>query len=304
MGTGDVEVVGSAVAIPLQGATRPIGALACGNRTHLPESSTVAATDLLARVAERVASHAEAVADQRPGRGADSSRPRDFAATLSHELRTPVTITAGLADTLGTRWDQLPGHRRRELVDRLSANARALREVVDVLLDLGRLQAGALRASPDVVDLGALARRVVGRLDSMLEAHPTDVHVRGPTAVAGDERLLDRVLENLLTNVTRHTPPGTTVRIDVVTDAGCVRVSIADDGPGMDEATLARLGSRLTAADTDTRGTRGLGLGLCLASEIVQAHGGELRAHCAPSAGTTLWFELPPASPEVIAPRS
>lgn len=213
--------------------------------------------------------------------------------TASHELRTPVTVIAGLSTTLRTRGATLDDDRRDVLLARLDENAAALVGVVDVLLDLGRLRSGVLAPQVETVRLRDEVERAVDRLAPVLGRHPVTIDV-DDVLVATDRVLLTRVLENLLVNVSRHTPAGTAAHVTAQQTGAAVHVVVRDDGPGIETARLRELGGAFDRAGrSSTAPDRGLGLGLTLVSEMLGALGSALRLASGPGEGTRASFELP-----------
>jgi signal transduction histidine kinase len=116
--------------------------------------------------------------------------------------------------------------------------------------------------------------------------------------VMADASLIDRVVENLLSNASKHTRPGTEVRLEAKTEADMARVSVVDDGPGISPDDLRHLGERFfRGGDPNTRTTRGTGLGLALAKEVLRLHGTDLEVQSEIGRGSRFSFRLPLAPP-------
>lgn len=219
----------------------------------------------------------------------------DFLATVSHELRNPVTIVAGISDTLDDHWHQLDEPGRRDLVVRLRANAAALRSVVSRLLDLARLERGTIELTPATFDLADLARRTAERLAPALDGHVLDVDAPMATPVRADRELIERVIENLLVNACTHTPPGTRVSLRVESGATRGHLRVDDEGPG-----LAPARTEPPPQGEDGLGeAAGLGLGLSLCRRLLALHDSDLEIRSEPGTGASVGFALPlsPAAP-------
>lgn len=216
----------------------------------------------------------------------------DFVATVSHELRTPLTVIDGLAETLETHGSNLTDAQVAQLLSRLRANTTTLATIVTSLLDAARLDRGLVEVEDSVVDLWDLVESCVARLSPILDEHQVELDL-DDALVLGDGDLLERVIDNLLTNAQRHTPAGTTVRIEArVTDEGCL-VTISDDGPGIPAKDLATITERFTrGGELHTRSTRGLGLGLALADQVLRLHGTRLHVTSPPRTGARFQFRL------------
>lgn len=216
----------------------------------------------------------------------------DFLSNASHELRTPLTVVLGMSRTLADHWFELDEATRHHFVDRLNANADSLDQIVSSLLDFSRLE-----RSPELelvrVDLGALVKAAVERLEPLFREHDVDMIVDDGLVAEGDARMIDRVVENLLGNAAKHTPPGTSVTVRVHADGDDALVSVEDDGPGIASDDLLHLGERFfRGGDANTRATRGLGLGLALAREILDLHGSTLEIESAPGHGARFAFRI------------
>lgn len=224
-------------------------------------------------------------------------RTHDFVSTVSHELRTPMTVIHGLGQTLERRWDDLAPPRRADLLRRIDQNAERLAVMVRSLVDTSALDRGELVARTSTVELAACVTAVLGRLVSLFEDHPVHVEVDDAIAVEADPSLLEHVIENLLSNAARHTPRGTQVWVRATPVGPDVRVDIADDGPGIPETDLPHVLERFyRAGEPTTRPSGGLGLGLALSQQILQAHGQELTVRSGPTEGTSFEFRLRAAS--------
>jgi two-component system OmpR family sensor kinase len=225
-------------------------------------------------------------------RAQSEQRMREFVADASHELRTPLTSIQGYLQLIRTGVVDL--RERPDVLRRLEDESARMGALVTDLLYLARLDTEpALRREP--VDLAALVGDAVADARAVEPDRPITVTAPGPAPVSGDADALRQVLANLLGNVRAHTPEGTAARIVLTTSPGRVRVTVADDGPGMSAEVATRAFERFWRADTSRPPTGGAGLGLAIAREAVQAHGGEVGIESAPGRGTTVWFELPRA---------
>ena len=221
-------------------------------------------------------------------------RTQDFISTASHELRTPLTVVQGLGQTLLSRWHDLDGDRRRDLLDRIESNAERLAAMVRSLLDTSAMESGALQPSTAPVSVRSTVTALLHRLTGVLAEHTVSVAVEADLTVEVDPGLFEHVLENLLTNAVKHTPSGTA--IDVIGRRQHERaiVSVRDDGPGIAPDDLPHVLDRFyRGGDPTRRESGGLGLGLALAREVVEAHGGQLGVVSRRGEGTTFSFDLP-----------
>lgn len=225
-------------------------------------------------------------------------RTQDFLSTVSHELRTPLTVVQGLGATLSERWDELPAARRNDLLERVDANAERLTTMVTRLLDTSQVSRGRLPVVTDEVALAGLLRAAVERIDAVLAAHHVSVEVDGSLRVQVDPALFEHVIDNLLVNVATHTPAGTTARLSAWQEGDRVVVELADDGPGIASDDLPHLLDRFYRGGDEAHriSTRGLGLGLALAAEVVASHGGTLEVGAATEGGARFTFDVAAAA--------
>lgn len=219
---------------------------------------------------------------------------RDFISTVSHELRTPLTVITGMGLTLEQQWSSLDDDLRRELLTRLNANATSLNEIITKLLDFSRFEAGRLEVNAQEVELEKLLKGVAGRLDILFLEHALEIAVEEGLVIEADPVLLERIVENLLSNAAKHTPAGTRVELSAGREGAEAVIAVRDDGPGIPPDELEHLGERFfRGGDTNTRSTRGTGLGLALVSEILKLHGRELEIQSERGLGSRFAFRLP-----------
>ena len=218
----------------------------------------------------------------------------DFLSTVSHELRTPLTVITGMGQTLEQQWGSLDDEVRSEFLVRLNANAITLDQVIAQLLDFSKLEAGQLQPDASEIDLSILLPTVVDRLGTLLRDHDVELEVQPNVHILADPGLVERVIENLLSNAAKYTPPGSRVTVSAHEGgADDVIVAVGDDGPGIPDAELARIGERFfRGGDLHTRTTRGTGLGLAVVSEILELHGSRLEVESRVGLGSRFSFRL------------
>lgn len=288
----------TAVVAPVRVRGRVVCALGAGTRRSDPlTAEEVAAFELLADQASRALENARRFADEHEAlqRLEELDRLKnDFLSNVSHELRTPLTVIRGLGVTLTARWAALTEEQRLEFLERVDSNARTLEDVLLTLLDSTRVQAGRLTASRRRVDLRDLVTGTVDRLRPLFDGRELTVQAPEAATVDGDPKLLERVVENLVGNAVKHTPRGTRVQVAVGKEGGEAVFRVSDQGPGIPAEELGHLGERFfRGGEPNTRATRGLGLGLALATEILALHGSELEVSSEVERGSTFGFRLP-----------
>lgn len=223
---------------------------------------------------------------------------RDFVASISHELRTPVTCIAGFADTLVGRWDRLTDAERREFVERMRRHGLELWDLINQLLDMAAEEGGRLDVDLEEIDLAEAAASTIRELSPVIGERV--IHVELPDlTVFADRRLLSRTLSNLLSNAVKYSPPDrpVTIRAQVDPDQDEVRVDVLDQGQGIDPDELTHVFEPFwRGASARALAVRGAGIGLSLVREYVRLMHGRTFVASDPGQGTTLSFTLPRAS--------
>jgi signal transduction histidine kinase/DNA-directed RNA polymerase specialized sigma24 family protein len=218
----------------------------------------------------------------------------DFLSNISHELRTPLTVIAGVGRTLELSSNILSEDERRDLLARSNANAATLDGMLTRLLDFGQLEAGQLDVEPVDVALPQLFDGVADRLASLFRDHTVHLDVEEGLTANADPILIERVVENLLTNAAKYAPPGSRVQISAISEGREAIVAVEDDGPGIPPDELCHIGERFfRGGSSNTRSTRGTGLGLAVVSEILDLHGTYLEVESKLGIGSRFSFRLP-----------
>ncbi|MGP9537774.1 sensor histidine kinase [Brachybacterium sp. AOP43-C2-M15] len=221
-------------------------------------------------------------------------RMRRFIADASHELRTPLTAIRGYTEML--RLTEELGEHGTQSVERLEAQSRRMTSLVEDLLLLTRLDDGAPQAREEV-DLGEVVMDSVMDARAAAPRHRHDVDVPdAPVLVQGDPRQLTQVVVNLLSNARKHTPEGTAVHVRLRREGTRARLSVIDDGPGIDPELVPDVFSRFARADRARSGREGTtGLGLSIVRAVVEAHDGDIGVDSRPGR-TVFTVSLPLAA--------
>ena len=230
----------------------------------------------------------------------------DFLATLSHELRTPLNAIVGWAHVLRT--PNLDPAVTGRAVESIQRNAEAQTRLIADILDVSRIVTGKLRIESRRVELARVVEAAVETVRPSAVARQVTLEVtsEADAAVQGDPSRLQQIAWNLLTNAVKFTSAGGTVRVVVRRHASNVQLVVEDTGIGIDPAFMPFVFDRFRQADASmTRTVSGLGLGLALVNDLVQMHGGTVRAE---SAGigqgarfTVSLPEAPAGTPELAA---
>lgn len=221
----------------------------------------------------------------------------DFIATASHELRTPVTtlrtLAALLLDKLGQR-DMLPPDDRR-LLDILDHETKRLARLVDDLLRITKIDAPEAALAEQTIDLGAMVRR---ELEAFQRFGDTGAHVNthledNTVFVRGDEEALRSVIDNLVSNARKFTPPSGHVDVTVERDADHARLVVSDTGVGIAKSDLAHIFERFYRAPLTAARAPGAGLGLAIVARLVELMRGTISVASEVGHGTTVTIEYP-----------
>jgi len=230
-----------------------------------------------------------ALFDLSPMRRLETVR-RDFVANVSHELKTPLTVIGGFAETLAD--DDLPAEQRRRFAETIQAHALRMQRIVDDLLDISRIESGGWRPNPTLVDLAASAGDAVSAIHAVAKAKHIAITItphESARAVFADPTAIRQILSNLIENAVRYTADGGTVTVFTEPEPGGVRIGVRDTGVGIAPDHLPRIFERFCRVDPSrAREAGGTGLGLAIVRHLVEAHGGRVRAESAIGRGTTV----------------
>jgi len=225
---------------------------------------------------------------------------RDFLANVSHELKTPLTSIQGFAQALLDGAAATPEAIQRS-ANIIYAEADRMRRLVEGLLDLARLDAGLRTLSRTSLDLRLLLLAVTEKFGPRAQEKGVSLVAELPPALpamAGDADRLAQVFTNLVDNALKHTPSGGKVTVTAAPAPGWVEVGVSDTGPGIPSEDLSRIFERFYQVDKSRAGRAGVGLGLTISKEIVEAHGGSLRAESVVGLGSRFVARLPLVKPD------
>lgn len=218
---------------------------------------------------------------------------------LSHDLRTPLTALAGLAESLFLIKPVLP-QAALDTAQAMHEQAVRLTGLVGNLLDMARLNAGEVRLRREWQPLEEVIGSSIKLLGATLAAHPVRVSLADDLPLlAFDAVLLERVFCNLLENAAKYSPPETCINISACRAGSVVEVSVCDQGAGFPGSSQEDLFKLFVRGD-HVFGKPGSGLGLAICRAIVEAHGGEIRAENGAECGARLCFTLPIGSPPIL----
>jgi signal transduction histidine kinase len=220
---------------------------------------------------------------------------RRIIADVGHDLSTPLTAMRGEVEV--TLRNPRTPERYQEVLHSILEEINHLITISDTLRLLARIEAGELRPRRAATDVGDLVSRAVQRLRQRVADHPITCapSTNGHGTALVDGSMVGLVLDHLLDNAVRHTPPATPVTVSVAVEAAAVRVTVEDEGPGVPADALPHLFERFYRSDAARGRAAGAGLGLTVAAAIVGAHGGSIRAEPGAQRGLRVTVRLPRA---------
>jgi two-component system sensor histidine kinase KdpD len=214
-------------------------------------------------------------------------------ASISHDLRTPLSVIAGAASALAEHSDELDAGERKRLARSVENKARDMTDLVSNVLDLMKFESGRLTLHRDWQTLDDLVGTALRRMQDRVEPRSVTVDVPDDLPpVYVDANLIVQVFANLLDNVAKYTAPQTRVEIAAKAVNDRVQITFEDDGPGLPSGEHARLFDKFQRG-TDEGATVGAGLGLAICRAIVRAHGGDIGTDERPGGGARFVFTLP-----------
>ncbi len=286
----------SALYLPLMGSSGAIGVVAVRpkdtallldpERLHLLESLV----NQVALAIERTRLSDEA---QQAHVQAETERMRNaILSSVSHDLRTPLATITGAASSLAVEQGELDPIARRELAQSIHREADRLDRLLKNLLDMMRLEAGAVQLKKEWHSVDEVAGAALARFDGRLHDH--DVNTSFPAdlpLVLVDGVLLEQVVINLIENAVKHTPSGSAIDLSASANDREVIVEVADRGPGIHAGEESRIFDKFYRAKPAREG--GVGLGLTICRGIVEAHGGRIWAENRSGGGAVFRFSIP-----------
>ncbi|MCX6462010.1 MAG: ATP-binding protein [Pseudonocardiales bacterium] len=263
---------------------------------HEPAYLSVNVLDVTARRAAERDRRARREAELARGAAEAASRAKShFLSALSHELRTPLQAITGFTELLGTL--DLTAERRGAALGHIASASSHILSLVDDVLDIAAVEAGALPVHLADVDLGRLVGEVLDLLGPLADERGVVLGGSPAGCVRADPRRLRQVLLNIVTNAVRYNHPGGSVVVTAATEGKEVVVAVADTGPGIPEHLVDRLFVPFDRLGADTGPEPGAGLGLVLARGLTEAMGGRLTVRSTPGRGTTVGIGLVGAVP-------
>ena len=213
--------------------------------------------------------------------------------SISHDLRTPLVSITGALSSLADDALNLDETARRSLVDTAQEEADRLNRLVGNLLDMTRLEAGAVRIHKDLCDVQDVIGSALEQLNSRLEKHPVEIDASSELPnISMDFILISRVLVNVIDNAIKYSPPEAPIEIHAQAANNYMEIAVADRGPGIPKEDLTRIFDKFYRVQRPDNVT-GTGLGLAISKGIIEAHGGFMAAENRPDGGAIIMLALP-----------
>jgi two-component system sensor histidine kinase KdpD len=264
-------------------------------------------TSLLATIADRLAVDLEQARLRNEANQAEVLRRTDelrtaLLSSVSHDLRTPLAAIKASAESLQQPDIAWSDEDRDGFTSAIVRESDRLNRLVGNLLDMSRIEGGALRPQRDWYDAGELIREVVSRLGPLLQHRTVTLDLEaGLPPISLDYLMIDQVVTNLLENAVKYTPAGSPLDIGVHARGERVTFTVADHGPGIPDTKRTEVFDRFSRLHR--RGpAQGSGLGLAVSRGLVEGHGGRIWIEETPGGGATFCFDLPRSEPVPALP--
>jgi two-component system, OmpR family, sensor histidine kinase KdpD len=289
--------------LPLLASQRALGVLAVKptnpRRVMLPEQFRLLET-FAAQIA--LALERAELADQARGaevRAETEAVRNSLLASLSHDLRTPLSTVVGGAATLAERMEDLSPEQRRSLAGTVHTAAAHIGEHVTSMLDLVQLESGAIRLRLDLYSLEEIVGTVLHRLNERMREHRVIIQLPSLPMIRIDGKLIEQLLDNLLDNAAKYSPRGSEIRIEGKMTASNLEITVRDNGPGFEGVDPETLFKKFERGRKESS-VDGIGLGLAICRAIVELHRGRIWAEENVPHGAAIHFSLPASPAEQV----
>jgi signal transduction histidine kinase len=216
----------------------------------------------------------------------------EFIGLVSHELRNPLTIIMGSAQTALT--PGLPADEVKFLLENAVEGGRSMEQIITNLLELSRAQANRLKLANEKVDLHLLIPKTVEQVKLFHPLHTYSIDfAEALPGIMGDPVRIERILYNLIDNAAKYSPTESEVRVKVENWKNAIGVSVSDQGIGIRRDRIGELFEPFQRLVAQSESTKGLGLGLVVCKRLVEAHGGHIGVRSELGKGSTFTFTLP-----------
>ncbi len=224
--------------------------------------------------------------------GKVESLRRDFIANVSHDLRTPLTLIGGYAELMR----DIPGENNAENAQAIINETRRLTSLVNDVLDMSRIQSGAVPMEKKQYDITAAVEKTVNNMQELLkpDGYVLEFANSGPVMITADETRISQCFYNILINAVNYTGADKHIYISLSSGNGMAKVSVTDTGEGVAEKDLPYVWERYYKNDKNhRRSVTGTGIGLSIVRSVIKAHNGEYGVYNTDDKGACFWFSIP-----------
>lgn len=222
---------------------------------------------------------------------------------LAHELKTPLTAIEAAADMLHS--ERVSAEQRIDLISIVQQEAQRLRRLMGEAIHLARIEAKRFKLERQAVPVDSLIREAVDALGQRALTHPIQVEIEGSVPmVMADPELIAELIKQLLDNALKYSPAGKPIVISAAEENGLVSIIVRDEGQGLTELEQRRIFDKFYRARRDHAGVQGTGMGLSIAREIAEAHGGSVLVESQLGRGSRFTVTLPAAPAGALAESS
>jgi signal transduction histidine kinase len=224
----------------------------------------------------------------------DKARYQQAIHFVTHEMRSPLTAIQGSSELMG-RYN-LNDEKRKQMAQMINSESKRLARMIQTFLDIERLTEGQMEFRVESFDLERLISVCMERAQVLAERKQIELqlHALDPTTLSGDRELMEYAVYNLLTNAVKYSPENTLVTVRAIRDGGSLRISVSDQGIGMDEKELRNIFTKFyRTKKAENSGEAGTGIGLSLVEQIVSHHGGRMEVTSKPGQGSCFTMVLP-----------
>jgi signal transduction histidine kinase len=217
---------------------------------------------------------------------------------VTHEMRTPLTAIQGSSELIG-RYASMPEAKRKEMADLINSESKRLAKMIETFLNVERMSSGEMELKQERFALNQLVERCAGRARPLADNKQIEIEITKLPAndLIGDRELMEYVIYNLLTNAVKYSPPRTRVTVFGDDESDRVRLSVQDQGIGMDKKEVGRIFEKFyRTAKAEQSGEMGTGIGLSIVKQIVNEHGGTIHVESEPGKGSRFTLILKRAS--------
>lgn len=224
----------------------------------------------------------------------------EFLNIASHELKTPVTSISAYGELLQEIFENKQDTPEKEFIQKMNAQVNRLKELVNDLLDTTRINEGQLLLNYEEFDLVELLRQVEDEFQQLSHKHQLIFECDKIISINADKKRIEQVISNLISNAIKYSPNGGKITITCETLENEIKVSVEDQGIGIDKDLQKKLFSRFYRVPQDKNTFPGIGLGLYISAGIIHRHGGKMSLESAAGKGSVFFFTLPYDSPQIL----